>query len=216
MKQKALKILVTALSVVLVICLSVAGTLAYLQLKTNSVVNTFSPSNIELKLEETATEGGTSTANTYQMIPGVVYAKDPQVTVTSDIDCYVFVQVEESNNFDDFMTYAIAGGWKLFSTGTEEIDTVGNDAYVLYREVSAEEAKNGEVFNVLAGDATYANGIVTVKSEVTKAQMDKLYDENGNVKDQPTLTFTAYAIQVAGFENNVTGAWTQATAQQQG
>ena len=212
MKKKTLKMLVTALSVVLIICLSVAGTLAYLQLKTNSVVNTFSPSNIDLKLEETATEGGTSTANTYQMIPGVVYAKDPQVTVTSDIDCYVFVQVQESGNFDTYMTYAIANGWKLCPTGTEEIDTVANDTYVLYREVSAAEAKNGKSFCVLAGDAQNANGIVTIKSEVTKAQMDALYDEDGNVIDLPTLTFTAYAIQKSGFATPVL-AWEQAQKQ---
>lgn len=210
--KKTLKTLVAALSVVLIIGLSVAGTLAYLQLKTNSVVNTFSPSNIDLKLEETASENGTSTANTYQMIPGVVYAKDPQVTVTSDIDCYVFVQVEESGNFDTYMTYAIAGGWKLYPSGVETIDTVGNDAYVLYREVSAEEAKDGEVFNVLAGDATYTNGLVTIKSEVTKAQMDELYDANGNVINPPTLTFTAYAIQQQGFATPE-AAWTQAKKQ---
>ena len=201
--NKALKTAVAALSVVLVICLSVAGTLAWLQDSTDPVINTFTPSNIGLTLVETATDGGSATANTYKMVPGVVIAKDPKVTVTADVDSYVFVKVEESANFDDFMTYAIASGWKLYDSGATTIDTVANDSYVLYREVTAEAAADGESFYVLAGNTANPNGIVTVKNDVTKENMQA-------ITSNPTLKFTAYAIQVAGFEDNIQGAWTAA------
>lgn len=213
-KNKTLKVLVAVLSVVLVMCLSVAGTLAYLQVKTNDVVNTFAPSNIDLTLAETATEGGSVTANTYKMIPGVDIPKDPKVTVKADIDCYVFVEVTETANFDNYMTYAIASGWKLFNTTSGAVTEIAADAdldgtYVLFREVTAAEAANGVSFDVLAGNK------VTVPYTVTKAEMDKLYS-NGAVitANQPKLTFTAYAIQQAGFEGKIADAWAAAQGQQ--
>ena len=209
-RKSALKRLITVLSMILVMLMGVAGTLAYLQVQTNDVVNTFAPSNIDLTLAETATEGGSTAANTYKMIPGVDIAKDPKVTVTADIDCYVFVKVVETENFDTYMTYAIASGWKLYDSGDTTIDTVANDTYVLYREVSAYEAKDSKAFYVLADNK------VTVPNTVTKTQMDALYDSSNAVitADQPKLTFTAYAIQKAGFENDLAGAWAAAQGQQ--
>lgn len=213
MKQKTLKILVTALSVVLVICLSVAGTLAYLQLKTNSVVNTFSPSNISLKLEESPKgDNGSATANIYQMVPGVEIHKDPKVTVDGDVDAYVFVEIVEAGEvtvgsatctFDDFLSYAIAGGWEVLEGQKDSNDTVnGNETFVIWRKVGVNDAT--KTFSVLENDKVTTN--VGVTSEMMAAYKD------GSIK----LTFTAYAIQVAGFENNENGAWDQAKTQQQG
>ena len=209
-KRSTLKKMIAALSVILVMLIGVAGTLAYLQMQTEPVVNTFAPSNIDLTLVETPTTGGSATANTYKMIPGVEIDKDPKVTVKADIDCYVFVQVEESANFDTYMTYAIASGWKLYDSGATTIDTVANDTYILYREVSSADAANGISFDVLAGNK------VTVPNTVDKDDMNALYNTDGTVKadSQPKLTFTAYAIQKAGFENNLAGAWAVAQGQQ--
>lgn len=213
-RRSTLKKMIAALSVILVLLVGVAGTLAYLQVKTGSVQNTFAPSNIDLTLAETATEGGSTTANTYKMIPGVVIKKDPKVTVKADIDCYVFVKVGESANFDTYMTYAIASGWKLFNTTSGEVTEIAADAdldgtYVLFREVSADVAKDGEEFGVLAGNQ------VMVPNTVTKTQMNELYNADGTVitANQPKLTFTAYAIQKAGFEDNLAGAWAKAQGQ---
>ena len=213
-RRSALKKMIAALSVILVLLVGVAGTLAYLQVKTGSVQNTFAPSNIDLTLAETATEGGSTTANTYKMIPGVVINKDPKVTVKADIDCYVFVEVTETTNFDTYMTYAIASGWKLFNTTSGAVTEIAADAdldgtYVLFREVSADVAKDGEEFGVLAGNQ------VMVPYTVTKTQMNELYNADGTVitANQPKLTFTAYAIQKAGFEDNLAGAWAKAQGQ---
>lgn len=217
-RRSTLKKMIAALSVVLVLLVGVAGTRAYLQVKTGSVQNTFAPSNIDLTLAETATEGGSTTANTYKMIPGVKIVKDPKVTVKADIDCYVFVEVTETANFDIYMTYAIASGWKLFNTTSGETAVIAADAdldgtYVLFREVSADVAKDGKEFGVLADDQ------VLVPNTVTKGDMDELYNNDGTVKadaELPKLTFTAYAIQKNGFEDNLLGAWNEAHGQVSG
>ena len=185
-------LLISVLAVMMALCTVVGATLAYLFVKTDPVVNTFSPSNIGLTLTETTTN--------YQMIPGVDIAKDPKVTVTADVDCYVFVKIDKSDNYGTYLEdYGVATGWTLVPGQ--------NDVY--YREVTAAAAKNGASFYVLAGNETFANGYVSVKTSVNKAQMAAIATNN-----QPTLTFTAYAVQKAGFENNIAGAWTQAQAQQ--
>ena len=100
----------------------------------------------------------------------------------------MFVKVKESDNFDDFMTYAIAEGWTLYNTTAtgDGIDTTANDEYVIYREVNAETAKDGTSYQVLKGDK------VTVLETVKKSDMEDIRD--GDV-DEPTLTFIAYAVQ---------------------
>ena len=124
---------------------------------------------------------------------------------------YVFVKVEESANFDTYMTYAIADNWKLLNTTNGEVTEIvtGTEldgTYVLFREVFAAEAQDGEVFTVLDGNK------VTVPNTVTKTQMDALYDSSNAVitADQPKLTFTAYAVQKAGFEGKIAEAWAAA------
>ena len=76
MKRKALLISLIALAMAL--CVFAGATIAYLFVKTNTVTNTFSPSNIGLTLVET-------TGDTYKMVPGVELSKNPKVTVTSDV-----------------------------------------------------------------------------------------------------------------------------------
>ena len=170
MKKK----LTTVLAIVLVVALSVAGTYAYLTDKTGPVVNTFTVGNVNIDL----TEG---TGEFYKMVPGTTIGKDPKVTVKANSEaCWLFVKVEKSANFDEFMTYDMANGW----TALEGVDGV------FYRTVEA--SGTDQVFPVLANDT------VSVKSDVTKDMMDAI--ENGTAAN-PTLTFTAYACQGAGFDS---------------
>lgn len=175
MKKK----LTTVLAIVLVVALSVAGTYAYLTDKTGPVVNTFTVGNVNIDLTEKTTD--------YKMVPGTTINKDPKVTVKADSeDCWLFVKVVKSDNFDSFLTYDMANGWTA-------LDGVNG---VFYRQVEAGTADQD--FAVLA------NNTVSVKSDVTKAMMDGLTDAT-----RPTLTFTAYACQTAGFEDNAAGAWAE-------
>lgn len=192
MKKKA-TIAVVALA--LVLCFAIGGTLAWLVDKSDAVVNTFTYGDINIDLSET-------TGNEYKMIPGNDITKDPKVTVEKDSEaCWLFVEVKESENFDTFMTYAIAEGWTFFNTTAtgDGIDTATNDEYVIYREVDAATAKTGTSYQVLAGKDGYQDGYVTVNDEVTKGMLNAL-DKNADgsakaEKTYPTLTFTAYAVQ---------------------
>ena len=167
MKKK----LTTVLAIVLVVALSVAGTYAYLTDKTAQVVNTFTVGNVNIDLTEKTTD--------YKMIPGMTIEKDPMVTVKADSeDCWLFVKVEKSANFADFLTCNMAEGWTA-------LDGVNG---VFYRQVAASDSAQN--FDVLADNR------VIVKSDVTKAMMDGLTDAT-----RPTLTFTAYACQGAGFDS---------------
>ena len=184
MKKKSLA-LVLALAMI-VVCV-VGGTLAWLTDKTAPVTNTFTYGDINIELKETgatvAADG--SATKEFKMIPGYTIDKDPKVTVLAGSEkCYLFVKVDKSTNFDTFMTYDMAAGWT-------QGDGTNIPSNVYYRVVDASTAD--QEFGVLANDK------VTVKDTVTKADMDGL---KANVATQPTLTFTAYAVQLN--ENNTT------------
>ena len=194
------KITVAVVALVLVLCCAMGGTLAWLVAKTDPVVNTFTYGDINIDLSE-------SENLNLKMIPGNDITKDPKVTVEANSEaCWLFVKVEESNNFDDFMTYAIASGWTLYNTTTTgsdiKTDDTTDDTYVIYREVDANTANAGNSYQVLAGKEEYQNGYVTVNDAVTKKMFAALTEAT-----RPTLTFTAYAVQ----SDNVTtvaDAWT--------
>ena len=127
------KITVAVVALVLVLCCAMGGTLAWLVAKTDPVVNTFTYGDINIGLSE-------SDDLDLKMIPGNSIKKDPVVTVKEGSEaCWLFVEVKESENFDTFMTYAIAEGWTFFNTAAtgDGIDTATNDEYVIYREVDA-------------------------------------------------------------------------------
>ena len=169
MKKKSLA-LVLALAMI-VVCV-VGGTLAWLTAKTPDVKNTFTTSDVDITLTESTTN--------YQMIPGYTIDKDPKVTVLAGSEkCYLFVKVEKSENFDNFMTYDMADGWEAL-TGVNG---------VFYRVVDT--ADMGTAYSVLANDQ------VTVKTDVTKTMLNGLTEAT-----QPTLTFTAYACQYNSSNDN--------------
>lgn len=189
MKKKALLISLIALAMAL--CMFAGATIAYLFVVSQDVVNTFSPSNITLELEEDdADNDSDANKNEYQMIPGATITKDPKVSASADIAYYVFVKVVKGNEFDKYMTYDIADGWI----------PLPNVDGVYYRAVDA----NGELNDV----PVIKDNKVSVSTDVTKEQMTELK----NSGKYPTLTFTAYAIQQEGFGNNVAKAWNEVKA----
>lgn len=167
-------------SMMLVVAMASVGvTVAWLTDKTDPVVNTFTGSDVDITLAE-------ATRSPYKMVPGVDIAKDPKVTVLADSEaCWLFVKIEKANNFDNFMTFAPATGWTALP----------NVSGVYYRAVGDTDAD--QPFDVLDGNK------VSVKNTVTKQMMDDLTEAT-----QPKLTFTAYAIQTAGFEE-VADAWAE-------
>lgn len=172
------KIVPVVLALVLVLCLGVGGTLAYLVASSGPVVNTFTYGDINITLKETTTD--------YKMVPGRTIAKDPKITVEAGSeDCYLFVKIDKNGTYDVYLEqYDVAEGWTL-------LKTEGNTA-VYWRE-----AKAGDSIEVLKGN------VVTVKTSVTKSDMEAI--KNGTT-DAPKLTFTAYAVQKDNVAS-ATAAW---------
>lgn len=165
MKKKGLALV---LALTLLVVGVVAGTLAWLTAKSDTVTNTFTTSDIKVELKETPKE--------YKMIPGYTISKDPTATVLDGSEeCYLFVKLDESTNFDDYMTYEMADGWTKLK---------GVAGTVYYRVVDGTSNKIGTPYSVLKDNQ------VTVKDTVTKKMMETAE------KDKPTLTVTAYASQL--------------------
>ena len=183
------KIIATVGACALCLGLGVAGTLAWLTDKTESVTNTFTTSNVDITLTET-------TGSNYQMIPGFTITKDPKVTVIAGSeDCYLFVKLEKSANYSNYLEdYEIANGWSQLKNGDNDVDDV------FYREVASDEEK--QEFYVLK------NNQLTVNTSVTKNMMDNI---DNKTTSAPTLTVKAYATQLYetnGKKMDVYTAWT--------
>lgn len=170
-----------ALTLVLAAYWAVGGTAAWLAAKSEPIASTFTFGDINITLTETDHQEGPT-----KIIPGVDIRKDLRVTVKADsVDCWLFVKVEETGTFvADKVTYSIADDWTR-GNGSQIPDNV------YYREVNGATADS--VFSVLKGDK------ITVSETLTKADIQ-------NITDEPTLTFTAYAVQKEGI-NTAADAW---------
>lgn len=180
-KTVSMKVVVVLLALVLLIGCAAGGTIAWLMTNTDPVENTFSASDIQIDLKET-------TGDTYKLIPGKTYAKDPVLTVqsTTDVDCWLFFKVEETDTLN-VLSYA------LNTTGWTALDGVDG---VYYREVKVTDTTKS--FYLLQGTTGYANGYVTISEDLTLAQMTEA--------STASLKFTGYAIQKEGFDDPA-AAW---------
>ena len=190
MKKK----LMTVLALVLVVAMSVAGTVAYLTDTTAPITNTFTVGKVDITLTETFntdTNGDQKNdAWQAQLIPGTSYTKDPVVTVTADSeDCWLFVKFEEKNGAATYLNYTsnltAANGWT-------QGDGTNIPANVWYRAVN--KADSTKSFHLLDGD--------TVKIDSTAVT-------NGTMNDAANaqLVYTAYACQSANM--TVNAAWAE-------
>lgn len=191
LKFSGKRIIIMLASLSLVFCTVIGGTLAWLITKTEPVINTFTYGDINITLEETDTNkdgDNDPNTNTYPMVPGHTITKDPKITFKANSeDAWLFVKLEETANFDDFMTYEIADGWTVLQ---------GVDG-VYYTEVS--KATQDTEFAVIKDDT------VTVKGEVTKEMLNAL-DANG-ASNYPKLIVTAYAVQRDSNIATASDAW---------
>ena len=169
-----------ALTLVLAAYWAVGGTAAWLAAKSDPIASTFTFGDINITLKDEDPQEGQ-----IKIIPGVDIPKDLKVTVQADsVDCWLFVKVEKAGTFvPDKVTYSIADGWTK-----GDGSPIPEDVY--YRQVNG--ATTDSVFSVLAGDK------ITVSETLTKADIENITD--------PTLTFTAYAVQKEGI-NTAADAW---------
>ena len=149
MKTKSKALLLT-LCAVLLVAASVLGTMAFLT-STDTVTNTFTVGKVEIKLDETDVtnpNGPRVKANSYKLMPGTTYTKDPTVTVLKGSeDSYVRMKVTFNNaaalmemlpnadNLEDFTADEIALIKKvapiLFLTNYTAVDSVWLPEYAM-------------------------------------------------------------------------------------
>lgn len=172
MNKRAVWLIVA--SAVLLIA-TVGITLALLISSTDPVVNTFTVGNVAISLSET-------TGSEYKMAPGVEIIKDPAVTVEANSEqCYLYVKLQKSANFDEFCSFDTADGWTALS----------QNEGVYYRTV--EKSGVNRKIKILKNDRIY------VDEDLTEEDLNA-------ITENPALKITAYAIQREGTVS-VQDAW---------
>ena len=201
MKKKSLALL---LSIVLVIGIAAGGSLAWLMAETQKVTNTFTNSDLNIKLEET-------TGKEYKMIPGWTIDKAPKVTVDGDSeDCWLFVKITESTtpDLDEYIAYEVADKYDATNNPTGwEIVQAENDSGEIIIGRKVYKTDTTKEFGILgAGKYTDPMGTdsdttddfqiswdenqVCVKPSVTEDMMTAVETT------KPTLSFQAVAVQL--------------------
>lgn len=180
-RQRQRRALLTMALVLVTAFACISGTIAWLTATSGEVVNTFTVGDIDIVLDET-------TGETYKIIPGTDIEKDPFVKVeTGSEKCYVFVKVEENAwppmKESDGNTLKVA--YSIDSAWTE----LGNNVY--YRIVDTAD-QNKELYIL-------TKNTVTVSDNLTKGEV-------AQITTNPTLKFTAYAIQFENMED-AADAW---------
>ena len=205
MKKK----LMTVLALVLVIAMSVAGTYAYLT-STDEVVNTFTVGNVQIKLDEaqanadgTLVEGADRVkANSYKLLPGHTYNKDPMVTVKAGSESsYVKMTVTFSKAAELDAIFAPGANMTSIFKGYDSTNWI-------YKGVTENASANTRTYEFWYKE--------TVAAPDGDEALDALFDQiivPGNITNKQlatiegmTITVNAYAIQADGFDT-AEAAW---------
>ena len=198
--KKTSKALLLGLCAVLLVAASILGTMAYLT-DNAKVENSFTLGKVEITLTEAKVDKKGKainneprvSKNTYKLVPGLTYDKDPTIYVKENSeDSYLFVMVadgiktleNEGNTVEDQMVGS--GNWKLVeetNNGNVYVYTGGEKDPKL---VTANDGKDGiKVFEHF-----------TVRNTATKQDLDN----NKNSK----IIITAYAVQANGWDGTGT------------
>ena len=192
------KTLMIMLALVLVIAMSVSATLAYLT-DNATVTNTFTVGDVQIDLDETKVDvygvkDATATApvktNTYKLIPGHSYLKDPTVHVkTGSEECWLFVKV-------------------VNGLGANEITKSTDD----HKTIADQMAANG--WTLVPGTEVYAHSTKHVAGENVAVFTEFTVAGDATLSEYGDIVVTAYAIQADGFDT-AAAAWTAAGAEAQ-
>ena len=200
MKTRSKALLLALCAVVLVVA-TVFGTMAYLT-STDEVVNTFTVGNVAITLDETDVDNSTSNterdkANSYKLMPGHTYIKDPIVHVdaTSE-DCYLFVKVD--NQIADIEASGATVESQMAAKGWVVVDRqTGVYVYV------------GTAEGASAPLAVSANAKIPVFEKIAIA--GSVDNDTLAAYEGKTIKVTAYAVQKDGFEGKAASEiWTTA------
>ena len=219
--KKTMKALTLVVCAVLLVVASVAGTLAYLKDSTEAVQNTFTVGNVQITLDEAKVDeygvevedAARVTENTYRLLPGHTYVKDPTVTVLADSeDCYVRMLVTVTDADMAKLKAAFpADTYPTFYNG---------DTFLLQNLVSGWD----NAVWATTGDVTHANGVYTYEFRYTQVVTRNVEDQvlaalftnvviPGTLSNEAIaklnaaeINIVAHAIQADGFAD-AAAAW---------
>ncbi|MCI6094700.1 MAG: SipW-dependent-type signal peptide-containing protein [Clostridium sp.] len=205
------KLLIMSVAMVLVCAFAVGMTIAYLT-STDEVVNTFTVGNVRIQLDEadvdeygeqlydseTGSPAPRVKANSYKLIPGHTYNKDPMVTV---------LRGSESSYIKMTVTFTKADALDaIFGTDGANLTSIFkgyNPANWIYKGNTEDTTANTRTYEFwyketvaaptadVALDALFDS--ITVPGAITNTQL-------GTIEGM-TITVNAYAIQADGFDN---------------
>lgn len=189
--QKKLRKLLTLVScAVLLVCVTVAGTVAYLTSTTNVVENTFAVGKVAITLDEAKVdeygvpvEGADRVAkNNYKLMPGHTYTKDPTIHVQSGSEVsYLFVKVVD--------------GIAAIQDATTIANQMSTNGWV---KLDAEGVENVYYYNKTVDARTAAQDVKVFETFKVKS------DANVSTYTGATITVQAYAVQADGFDSAAT------------
>ena len=224
MKSKH-KALLLSMCAVLLVAVSIFGTLAYLT-DEDAVTNTFTVGSVGLELDEAEVNPDGSykdghdnrvQENEYHLLPGHTYYKDPTVTVDAGSEAAYVRMIVTVENIDqlkaalpDTKYYADDGTFLLQMLCVDENGdcTWDADTWKMHGYTESDDGKTGkyefrykEVVAKSDDDIVLSDlfEAITVPGEIDNTHLAKL----ANVK----IVVTAHAIQADGFES-ADAAWT--------
>lgn len=196
-KGKMGKWALLAVSALLLVCVSVGATVAYLTAQ-DTVTNTFTVGKVAITLDEAKVNAdGTAVTpaervkeNSYKLLPGHTYTKDPTVHVAAGSeDCWVFVKLE--NGIDKYEAATTEDGYKTIS------DQITANGWTALDGVTGVYYKN-YTSNIADVDMVVFNQFKTADN----AESVEGWQSAANAK----VTVTAYAVQADGFDT-ANAAW---------
>ena len=186
--NKLRRILLLVSCAVLLISLSVGATLAYLTSQTGTVTNTFTVGEVKITLDEAKVDAygnlvegaARGTTNTYKLIPGHSYTKDPTVHVdAASENCIVFVKIE-----NEISAIEAAGT----TTIAAQMDALGWDVVDAANGIYCKCDADGAPLVIAGGTDVIVFGTFTLD---THADVSAYAGK--------TVKITGYAIQADGF-----------------
>ncbi len=191
------KALLLVMSALLLVVSTVFATLAYLTSTTEVVKNTFTVGNVTITLDEAKVdeygvedeEANRVTANTYKLLPGHTYVKDPVIHVKGGSEvCYLFIKVNNQISGIEAAGKTVAN--QIEANGWTAISTVGSETiYGKATPIDAREVAEDKFTDVAVFES------INIDNQAV------LTDYEGK-----TITVQACAIQADGF-NDMSDAW---------
>ena len=223
MKKKLITALILTASAILLVCASVLGTLAFLA-SSFAVSNTFTYGDVGIQMFESKTdENGnyvdnnnnvigasytvnglkTSDGNSYKLVPGKSYVKDPTIYVKEgSVPSYLFVKIKNGiSTIEKADTDHPTIKDQMIALGWQEIKSNASGE-VLYIYVGKGNATGSPVTGAVAAEPVGSSAAeqYNLFSSFTVAENAAVADFAG-----AKVTLTAFAIQTEGFTEEKDG-----------